>query len=144
MTTQFFAGSMVFEIIGIGILVPLVEELLYRGIVYARLSDWFGILPAAVVSALIFGGLHLNLVQFIYAFLFGLLLVFLLERTHSLVGAVVAHIGANLVTVLRTETAFLDWMNESNGAYWGATAVMVVVCAGIVLLLWKREGKREK
>lgn len=141
-TAQFFAGNILFEIVGIGILVPLVEELLYRGIVYARLTDWIGILPAAVVAAFIFGGLHLNLVQFIYAFLMGLLLVYLLELTHHLLGAIVAHIGANLVTVLRTETEFLDWMKESAAVYWIATVVMAAVCAAIILFLWKREGGR--
>lgn len=137
-TAQFFAGGMLFEIIGLGILVPVVEELLYRGIVYARLSDWIGIPKAAVVSALIFGGLHMNLVQFVYAFLLGLLLVYLLERCHNLYGAVLAHVGANLITVLRTETGFLDWMQGSMAVSWIATAVMAVVCAGIILGMRKK------
>lgn len=141
-TAQFFAGNILFEIVGIGILVPLVEELLYRGIVYARLSDWIGLMPAAVVSALIFGGLHLNLVQFIYAFLMGLFMVYLLEKLHGLYGAVLGHIGANLVTVLRTETGFLDWMNGNVAVFWAATVGMAAVCAGIILFLWKCEGKR--
>lgn len=136
-TTHFYAGGLLFEILGLGILVPLVEELLYRGVVYGRLCDWVGLLPAAVISAVIFGGLHMNLVQFVYTFFMGLFMVFLFEKTATLYGAVLGHIGANLLTVLRTETGILNWMNGSGVVFWGATIVMAVICAVIVLVLWK-------
>ncbi len=134
-TAHFYGGGLVFEILGAGILIPLVEELLYRGIVYGRLSDWLGIPVAALVSALIFGGLHMNLVQFIYAFFMGLLMVYFLEKTHNLYGAVLGHMGANLLTVLRTETGVLSWMESSPAALWGTTVGMAVVCGVLLLLL---------
>ena len=137
-TTQFYAGSLWVELIGIGILIPFVEELLYRGIVYGRLSDWVGIKKAAVFSALIFGALHLNLVQFLYAFVFGFLLVFLLEKTHNLYGAVLAHIGANMITILRTECGVLDWMNKNAVVFWGSTIFMAAVVIWIILCMKKR------
>lgn len=132
-TIHFFAGNVLFEIIGVGILVPVVEELLYRGVVYARLADWIGIGKAAVISALIFGGLHFNMVQFLYAFGMGLLLVYFFEKTHSLAGAILGHIGANLVTVLRVEYGILDWMESSDVLFWGTTIVLAVVCVVIIL-----------
>ena len=64
-------------------------------------------------------------------------MVFLLEKTSTLYGAVLGHIGANLITVLRTETGILDWMNSSTAVFWIATVVMAVVCAGISWLIWK-------
>lgn len=134
-TEHFWSGSVVFEILGPGLLIPLVEELLYRGIVYGRLSDWLGIPAAAVVSALIFGGLHFNIVQFIYAFFIGLLLVFFLEKTHNLTGAVLGHMGANLLAVLRMESSALDWMESSAAVYWISTAGMALVCVGLMMLL---------
>ncbi len=136
---HFYGGSVFFEILGLGILIPMVEELLYRGIVYARLSDWIGIPAAAVVSALIFGGLHFNLVQFLYAFLVGLLLVFFLERTHNLYGAILGHIGANLITVLRVETGMLDWMERSSAVLWITTGVMAAVCVGMLVFMAKKK-----
>lgn len=134
-TAHFFAGDIFFEILGVGILVPVVEELLYRGIVYGRLSDWIGIPGGAVISALIFGGLHMNVVQFLYAGLMGLLLVFFLEKTHNLYGAILGHVGANLLTVLRVETGILDWIEKSPVLFWGCTLVMAAVSLGIIGLL---------
>lgn len=142
-TEHFFAGGFFFEILGIGILVPIVEELLYRGIVYGRLSDWVGIPMAAAISALIFGGLHLNVVQFIYAGLMGILMVFILEATHSLWGAALAHIGANLFTVLRVETGILQWMEKSRGLFWTVTFLMAAVCALMAWRLYKNGNRRK-
>ena len=138
-TEHFWSGSVVFEILGPGILIPLAEELLYRGIVYGRLSDWLGIPAAAAVSALVFGGLHFNIVQFIYAFLIGIFLVFFLERSHNLLGAVLGHMGANLITVLRMESGALDWMDKSAAAYWSGTIGMALVCGG--LAFWLARGE---
>lgn len=141
---HFWSGSVVFEILGPGLLIPLAEELLYRGIVYGRLSDWLGIPVAAVVSAVIFGGLHFNVVQFIYAFFIGLLLVFFLEKTHNLWGAVLGHMGANLLSVLRMESGMLDWMDSSAALCWAATVGMLLVCVGLMLLLaGKKYGFRK-
>ena len=147
-TAHFFAGDIFFEVLGVGILVPVVEELLYRGIVYGRLSDWVGIPKAAVISTLIFGGLHMNVVQLLYAGLMGLLLVFFLEKTHNLYGAVLGHMGANLLTVLRVETGCLDWMERSPAVFWGCTLGMAAVSLGIIGFLqgklWAKEQKEQE
>lgn len=134
-TAHFFAGDLLFELLGLGILVPVVEELLYRGIVYGRLCDWVGIQRAALLSALIFGGLHGNVVQLLYAGSIGLLLVFFLEKSHSLSGAIAGHIGANLLTVLRVETGMFRWMEQSRAVFWGVTLLMAAACAGLLWLI---------
>lgn len=143
-TAHFFAGDLLFEFLGAGILIPFAEELLYRGIVYGRLSDWIGIPRAAFVSALIFGVLHFNIVQCVYAFFMGLLLVYFLERTRNLYGAALGHIGANLLTVLRTETGVLDWMEEGPVVFWISTVLMSAVCGGLIFLLKEKSENPQK
>ena len=70
-----------FELLGSCLMIPLAEELLYRGVVERRLSLLCGSVPAIVLSAVIFGVMHWNVVQFLYAGILGLLLTWLLERT---------------------------------------------------------------
>lgn len=83
----FFAGGVVFELLGSCLVIPLAEELLYRGVVERRLSLLCGSAPAIVLSAVTFGVMHWNVVQFLYAGILGLLLAWLLERTGFLVCA---------------------------------------------------------
>ena len=58
----------------------------------------------------------------------------------GLYGAVFAHIGANLITVLRTETGILHWMQENAAVYWISTVFMTLVCAGMI---WVLKGNKQ-
>ena len=77
----------------IGMLAPLVEELVFRGAVLRSLllwkskSHWLCI----AISALFFAAAHLNRAQMPHAFLVGLLLGWLYYRTHSIAPGVVYH-----------------------------------------------------
>ncbi len=80
--------------VAVGILVPLAEEIVFRG---AILRTLLRLLPgnwhwgAILISALIFGAVHGNMVQFVHATLLGLLLGWMYWRTDSIVPGVVLH-----------------------------------------------------
>ena len=125
----FYTGSLLLEITALCIVIPLVEELLYRGIVYGRAREWLGIKWGIVVSALIFGFIHMNLVQFVYASVFGLLLAGLTERTNGIQAAIAAHMAANLTSVLRAETSVFAFLNKSLPAKIAATVLLLGITA---------------
>lgn len=146
----FFAGGILFELLGACILTPFLEELLYRSVVYGRLCDmmisehgeetetgkkqeWLKRILAMVISALLFGVLHMNLVQFVYAGILGILLAWFMEKTGHFYGAFLAHMGANLISVLRVETKVFSWMEPENTAFVVATAIFAA--AGFILIM---------
>lgn len=59
-TRKFFGGAVIFEILGPCIFVPILEEYVFRGLVYKRLREWLGMTWAVVISAIIFGMMHMN------------------------------------------------------------------------------------
>ena len=136
---SFFAGTVVFELLGSCLVIPIAEELLFRGVVYKRLKLYFGVTPALIGSALIFGIMHVNLVQFLYAAVIGLFLAFVLEKTGKLSMAVLGHIAANLAAVLRTETGWLEcsFYPTVNGILF--TVVMAVAGIAVVSLFYRRK-----
>ena len=138
----FFAGGVVFELLGSCLMIPLAEELLYRGVVERRLSLLCGSVPAIVLSAVIFGVMHWNVVQFLYAGILGLL-AWLLERTGFLYAPVLAHIGANVMAVVRSETGWLDFAYQPTAAGIAVTVLLFVVAAFAVLLV-KKGGVRQE
>lgn len=79
-----------------GVISPLAEEAVFRGILYNRCKRYIGTLPAIFLSALLFGLFHGNLVQGIYAFVMGLLMAGLYERFHSFAVPLLFHAAANL------------------------------------------------
>jgi len=80
-------------------LVPVGEELFFRGFVYGTLRRW-GVAAAVGLSALFFAAVHQQLVHFLPIFLLGVILALLYERTGSLVPAVIVHAINNLVAIL--------------------------------------------
>lgn len=139
----FFGGGVLYELLGACLLVPIAEELLFRGVVYKRLRMQLGIPLALVLSAVIFGIMHFNLVQFLYAGIIGLLLAFLLEKTGYLYTAILGHVAANTVAVLRQETGWLDFSYEPTVKGIGFTVAVLVIALGSVWYM-VREYRMER
>jgi hypothetical protein len=133
-SSSFYGSTLVLELISSALLTPVLEEMVYRGIIFARLKRMLGFVPAMVLSALIFAIMHFNLVQFVYAFLLGLVLAVFMEKTGHLYGAVLGHITANALAVIRTETGFLDSTVDGSPQAWLLSAGCLI--AGLLLLGW--------
>lgn len=146
---KFFAGGILFELLGACLLTPFLEELLYRGVVYGRLCDMMisdneektehgkkreriSRILAIMISALLFGVIHMNLVQFIYAGVLGILLAWFMEKAGHFYGAFLAHMGANLMAVLRVEMPAFSWMKPEDPRF---VTVTVVLAAASILLI---------
>ena len=139
-----------------GIAAPFSEEVLFRGIFYRKARGAFGgemakeaaeqtravraRRAAAVVSSLMFGIYHGNLVQGIYAFLIGLLLCLVYERTGRLTAAVFFHGAGNLAVYLLIDVAGIgEYL--SVGA---AVGLCVLLFAAAAVCLKPFLGMREK
>lgn len=137
---NFYGSTLVLELLGSALITPLLEELLYRGIIYKRMEKMTGFIPALLTSSFIFAFMHFNLVQFIYAFLLGLVLAYLMyERGHVYV-AVAGHIGANTLAVLRTELGILENFMDKSVLAWVVSVGCLLL--GIGLLFLKNKIKR--
>ncbi len=84
----------------IGVLGPLCEEFVFRGIFYQGYQRSGSAFCAGLLSAVLFGLVHMNLNQAAYAFVIGMIVVFLAEATGSLWGPVVFHMVFNSSQVL--------------------------------------------
>lgn len=97
---ELFSAEFLLQAVGLGGIVPVLEELLYRGVIYQRLREFLAIKPAAVVAALIFALAHGNMIQFLYALPMALILQILWEKSGSLIPPILFHMGANLISII--------------------------------------------
>lgn len=79
-----------------GIVTPVIEEIIFRFLFFRRLCVYVIAQAAGIGSAVIFGLYHGNAVQFIYAFIFGLVLAYVYWRFENLLSAVFLHSAANI------------------------------------------------
>lgn len=84
-------------------------------------------ITAIAMSSLLFGAMHMNLVQFLYASILGLLLAWSVEESAHFYGAALAHTGANLTAVLRMETPLFQWMEQNKTMSIASTAALTLL-----------------
>lgn len=82
------------------VLIPIFEEIFFRGVIFGFLRDNYKFPIALIVQALVFGILHGNLVQSVYAFILGLFLGAIFYYTNSLYASILSHITYNLFGIL--------------------------------------------
>ena len=124
---DFYSSDLLRELLALGLITPLAEELLYRQLMLKRLRESFGRWMAIVASALIFGVMHMNLVQTVYAFVLGLLLALLMETYQDVRVPFLGHAAANCISVLRGETDLFSWLSIGQPLFWPVTVFLLAV-----------------
>lgn len=85
-----------------GIVSPVAEEIVFRGIVYNRLRRQYSLWIAIIGSAIIFGVYHGNIVQAVYGFVLGVMIALAYEKYGSFSVPVVLHSAANIFVYVVT------------------------------------------
>ncbi len=97
-----------------GVIAPIAEELLFRGVLFAYMRRFLGVRAALLVSALIFGVYHGNPVQGVYAFLMGCLIAYSYEYFGTFAMPIAVHMVSNILSYCLTYTGlavtgFVSW-----------------------------------
>ena len=79
-----------------GIISPFVEEVVFRGIIYNRMRRLYPVTAAILVSGVLVGAYHGNVVQGVYGTCMGILLAYVYERTGRFWIPVGFHMLANV------------------------------------------------
>ena len=83
-----------------GVISPLVEEIVFRGILFNRIRRFYEAKKAVLFSALLFGAFHGNMPQFVYGTCMGVLIALCYERSRSFYAPLFFHMAANVVVFL--------------------------------------------
>lgn len=107
-----YGGSLLEEFLAVALAAPVVEELLFRGLAYKGFKRLWG-KPAMLAASVLFGVYHGNLVQGLYAFLMGMLLIYVYEAFSTIWAPVVFHVAANTASVVMTECLDMTVVTDS-------------------------------
>ncbi len=115
---------------------PVVEEVVFRGLIMTRLTRVLPPWPAVVLSACIFGLCHGEFLWFCYAFALGLVFGLLDMRTRSILPSILAHMAFNLIG--QTFTTLSSLFPEGR---WVMPALLALLVLGLLLaFLFRREA----
>jgi hypothetical protein len=114
---------------------PIVEEMTFRGATYSILRKNLNFWTANVIQAALFGLIHMNLIQGIYAFFLGLALGYIRERTGNLLATIILHIVFNSVSGLASS---LTSVVSGNPALF-CLALLISMCGSYIgIIIFKR------
>ncbi|MFD9868494.1 CPBP family intramembrane glutamic endopeptidase [Streptomyces niveus] len=114
--TRHAAGAMVTLLLTL-VAAPAGEEALFRGLIYPLLRRRVGVLASTLVTAVVFGLLHGNAVQFASTLPLAVLLALVYEHTRVLWPCVLLHLGFNLAAALVPAHAHGALANPAPAAF---------------------------
>ncbi|MBP8641028.1 MAG: CPBP family intramembrane metalloprotease [Oscillospiraceae bacterium] len=154
-------SNLYFELAFVGILAPIIEELVFRKMLLDRIRA-YGEGTAILVSGLTFGLFHGNLFQFFYAFGLGSLFAYIYLRTGRLRYTIILHAVINSFSVILSQLLLgnsnLETLQNMSGenpeelieiiqsnlpqyllVALSSMAVVVLFVCGLILLIKKRK-----
>ena len=134
-----FKVSASFSVIYICILGPTMEEIITRGLIFNEMKMSTNCLIAILVQACLFGIMHLNIVQGVYAFVLGIVYGLFRDKFNSLIIVIICHIVHNSYSVL------LDYLYEhiaiNDSIIIIVSTIFLVVFSILLFFHWKKHYK---
>ncbi|MDO4479123.1 MAG: HAD hydrolase-like protein [Lachnospiraceae bacterium] len=138
-TRSIFDTNLIIQVMEVGFVGPIAEEMIFRGLVFRRIRDYRGPKTAILLSAALFGLYHGNVTQGIFAFALGVVMAWAYEESGDIRMSVMMHVANNLLATALT--AFANEAFFSTPYYVVNVTVLAVMCG---MILWYRRRNRRK
>ena len=156
-TTEISQYPFIIQLLLMAFLPTIAEEFVFRGLFYHSYRK-NGILGAAILSGVVFGAIHLNINQFCYACVMGMVFALMVEITGSMFSSMLAHFAVNSYSIImlklvsmsgisvQTEQASQQIMSQYSGVIIllqiAILAVTAIAFLSIAYLLFMSMAKR--
>jgi uncharacterized protein len=130
------------------IIAPITEEFLFRGFILPCWASKWGIQTAVVVSGLLFGMLHANVLGLT---LFGIIMGVLYIKTRTLIVPIACHAFNNLLAVgigllsssSETTTSTVNVLEELRSNWWVGVVLMLISLPLLVRFLYRNWPRKD-
>jgi len=122
--------------ITVGIMAPLIEEVIFRGLVYSELRKVLNAPAVIVIQAFLFAAYHMNLVQGLYAFFMGIVLGIVVYKTGSIWPPIMMHISFNSINVMMNKAMPKNLELYFEKYHILLFAVSILLTASTLMLIW--------
>lgn len=136
-------AGIVLYAINIAIIPPLVEEFAFRGVILSRFKK-YGDNFAIFTSAFLFALYHGNIVQFVFAFICGLIFGFIVIKTGNIFITIIIHAinnGFSLATELLYAKYGEDVINTVSNVSFIAIISIGLIALAVLLIKYKQYFK---
>ena len=125
------------------ILIPILEEVVFRGYLFSRLGKAMPAVVAAVISSVVFGLCHGGLVWAIWAGITGLIICVVRVKSGSIIPGIIFHIIMNTYGMVVSYFPVLEKLTNT-GMYILTAAGGILLAVYIVGILTDKSSSKEK
>lgn len=137
-----YGVKFVIGVILYGLVSPLAEEIIFRGLLFQRMKRCFNYRIALIVSSLLFGLYHGNVVQAVYGTALGLVIAWSYELFGDFMVPLLFHAVANISVYTMTYGNRLSEMKRQNALI---TAIILLAIGGYLLFwLQMKQNRNQK
>ncbi len=135
---QMYSEPLYMQVLAIALLVPMAEELMFRGLIYERMRGFMSEKNAIIVTSVLFGFYHGNWIQIVYAFFFSLLMFFVYNKCGDFKSPLLFHIISN------TSALCLNQLNLSTTMQFSVGIVATVLIGITAFNIMRKETYCER
>jgi len=136
------SGNYIIAIISTIIIAPIIEEIIFRGGVYFTLRKTIGPIFAAIISAAAFGIFHGNILQMLYTAFCAFFMIYVFEKTNSLIGSIMVHVGFNSSAIFFALLS--SRVNISENVMLIITGILCLFCLIYISTFISRRKKKDR
>lgn len=135
------SGNFIIVFITVGIFGPIIEEIIFRGLILNELKKVSPVIAAVIIQAVLFGAYHMNPLQSSYAFVVGIVLGLVAVLTRSIWAPILVHVFFNSVNVIIDKA--LEANPEQQTQFFGVYTLIIsfIVMASSIFIVWKISRK---
>ncbi len=127
-------GDIILSLLAVGIIGPVFEEILFRGLIFGELRKITRVRAALFIQAVLFGIYHLDIIQGSYAFLIGILLGYVYYRSNSIVAPMIVHATINTTSVILSRVVPGGGLDEWSAAIVAASVILFIASSAFILI----------
>ena len=112
-----------------GVVSPIVEEIVFRGLIFNKMKKYYPMSISVIISALLFGAWHGNLVQALYGTCMGILLAYTYEKFKDFKIPCMFHAVANIAvyTITYNQGLYNVVVRPYNAVGLIAVSIVIIV-----------------
>lgn len=126
-------GSFLGRVVFICLVGPVIEELLYRGVIFRVLKRFSPYIWANLIQAAIFGISHYNPIQAIYSIILGVILGYVYNKYQTIVAPILVHIGFNISGFLLPYLLTMYVITKIKNIWILCLIIIFILCFGFFL-----------
>lgn len=94
------SGNPLIAILTVAVFGPIIEEILFRGIIFNSIEKLKKGIAPIIISSILFGLCHMISVQIVYTFFMGIVVAIVYSKTRNLIYPIIIHIVNNLLSAI--------------------------------------------